>query len=181
MTSKNQNDKASHKPIETYAQQYKAFPIAELKPFENNSRTHSAEQIEQIKKSINEFGFTNPIIVDLDKNILAGHGRVQAAKELGLNKLPCIIVNGLTEAQKRAYIITDNQISLNSGWDMDLLRSEVDALKSLNFDIDLLALDDSFYSFEEPIFEPALEDYESEKPQKSSKLTECPQCGCTLS
>ena len=91
--------------------------------------------------SINEFGFTNPVLIDESGSIIAGHGRVQAAKKLKMDSVPCITLSGLTEAQKKAYVIADNQLALNAGWDLDTLRLEVENLDELNFDLDLLGFD----------------------------------------
>lgn len=118
--------------------------IADLIPYANNSRTHSEEQVIQIASSIKEFGFTNPILIDEDGGVIAGHGRILAAKKLDYSELPCIVLDGLTKAQRKAYVIADNQLALNSGWDMDLLKLEIDGLKELDFDIDLLGFNDGF-------------------------------------
>ncbi|MBC9130712.1 ParB N-terminal domain-containing protein [Frischella sp. Ac13] len=117
-------------------------PISELKRHKNNARTHSDAQIAQIVNSINEFGWTNPILIDENGIIIAGHGRLEAAETLDLNEVPCIVLSGLTDSQKRAYLIADNQLALNAGWDIELLQSEIEALKLENFDIDLLGIDD---------------------------------------
>jgi len=111
--------------------------IKDLIPYCNNSRTHSDEQVQQIASSIKEFGFTNPVLIDEQGGIIAGHGRVMAAKKLGLAEVPCIVLDGLSEAQKKAYIIADNKLALNSGWDEELLRVEVEHLKELDFDLTL--------------------------------------------
>lgn len=116
----------------------------ELIPYVNNSRTHSPEQVAQVAASIKEFGFTNPILIDEEGGIIAGHGRLMAAQKLGLDSVPTIKLSGLTEAQKKAYVIADNQLALNSGWDLDLLKVEIEGLKELNFDIDLIGFDDDF-------------------------------------
>ena len=100
--------------------------IGELSEYENNSRTHSDEQIQQIIASINEFGFTNPLLINSDNGVIAGHGRLRAAIEAGMDKVPCIILKGLTEAQERAYVIADNKIAINANWDIDLLKFEMD-------------------------------------------------------
>lgn len=113
----------------------------DLIPYVNNSRTHSDEQVTQIASSIKEFGFTNPILTDGEGGIIAGHGRLMAAKKLGLTEVPTIALEGLTEAQKKAYVIADNQMALNSGWDLDQLRVEVERLSELDFDLDLLGFD----------------------------------------
>lgn len=112
--------------------------INDLIPYVNNTRTHSEEQVKQIASSIKEFGFTNPILIDEQSGIIAGHGRVMAAKKLNINEVPTIILNNLSEAQKKAYIIADNKIALNAGWDEDLLKLEIEALQDMDFNIDLL-------------------------------------------
>ena len=111
--------------------------VIDLIPYINNSRTHNEEQINQIVASINEFGFTNPLLIDEKDNIIAGHGRLLASKKLGMEEVPCIVLSGLTEAQKKAYIIADNKLALNAGWDDELLNLELENLKELDFDISL--------------------------------------------
>ncbi len=118
--------------------------VSDLIPYVNNSRTHSEEQTTQIASSIKEFGFTNPVLIDEDGGLIAGHGRLLAAQKLSLDEVPCIVLNGLTEAQKKAYIIADNQLPLNAGWDLDKLKLEIETLGELDFDIDLLGFDDEF-------------------------------------
>ena len=113
----------------------------ELIPYSNNSRTHSEKQVQQVAASIKEFGFTNPILIDEDNGIIAGHGRLQAAQLLGMDTVPTIALEGFTEAQRKAYIIADNQMALNSGWDIDQLRVEVERLSELDFDIGLLGFE----------------------------------------
>lgn len=109
---------------------------AVLIPYARNSRTHDENQVSQIAASITEFGFTNPVLIDGDNGIIAGHGRVMAANTLGLEQVPCLRLGYLTEAQKRAYIIADNRIALNAGWDEDMLRLELNELQSLDFDLE---------------------------------------------
>lgn len=121
---------------------YKKIKIESLIPYINNSRTHSDEQVAQIAASIKEFGFTNPVLIDGDGGIIAGHGRVMAARKLNLNEVPCIVLSHLSEAQKKAYIIADNQLPLNAGWDLDMLRVEIENLQEMDFDLDLLGFDD---------------------------------------
>lgn len=116
--------------------------IGDLIPYVNNSRTHSEDQINQVAASIKEFGFTNPVLIDEDGGVIAGHGRIQAAKKLNLSDIPCIVLEGLTDAQKKAYIIADNRIALNAGWDEELLTVEVQALNELDFDLDILGFTD---------------------------------------
>ncbi len=115
---------------------------AELIPYVNNSRTHSEAQIKQVASSIKEFGFTNPIIIDEGNTILAGHGRLQAAQLLGLEQVPTQSVEGWSEAKKKAYIIADNKLALNAGWDVELLKLELDAIGSLDFDVELTGFND---------------------------------------
>ena len=114
----------------------------ELIPYINNSRTHSDQQVQQVAASIKEFGFTNPILIDEDSGIIAGHGRLQAAQMMGMDEVPTITLEGLTEAQRKAYVIADNQLALNAGWDLDALKVELERLGELDFDIDLLGFDD---------------------------------------
>lgn len=114
----------------------------ELLPYARNSRTHSAEQVAQIAASIKEFGFTNPVLVDADNSIIAGHGRVMAARRLSLKVVPCIRLTHLTEAQKRAYVIADNKLALNAGWDDEMLALEIGDLKNEDFNLSLLGFDD---------------------------------------
>ncbi len=118
--------------------------VSDLIPYINNSRTHSDEQINQVAASIKEFGFTNPVLIEPDGGIIAGHGRIMAANKLGLDEAPCVILEGLTTAQKKAYVIADNQLALNSGWDLDALKLEIESLGELDFNIDLLGFDDDF-------------------------------------
>lgn len=116
---------------------------ADLIPYAQNSRTHSDAQINQVASSIKEFGFTNPILIDEQGGIIAGHGRAMAANKIGLDEVPCIILEGLTEAQKKAYVIADNQLALNSGWDFEALRLEIETLQELDFNIDFLGFDEA--------------------------------------
>lgn len=129
--------------------------VSDLIPYALNSRTHSDAQVSQIAASIKEFGFTNPILIDEQGGIIAGHGRLMAAKKLGLLEVPTITLSGLTEAQKKAYVIADNQLALNAGWDMETLRVEIEHLKEVDFDIDLLGFDADFLSTLNPALETA--------------------------
>lgn len=120
-----------------------AVPIKNLVPYANNARTHSEAQIKQLQASIREFGFINPVLIDSSYGIIAGHGRVLAAQTEGLETVPCVFVEHLTEAQKKAYIIADNKLALNAGWDIDLLKVEIEGLQDFDFDISLLGFDDA--------------------------------------
>jgi ParB-like chromosome segregation protein Spo0J len=116
---------------------------ADLIPYVNNARVHSDEQVTQIASSIKEFGFTVPVLIDKDKGIIAGHGRIAAAKKLNIDEVPCIRIEHLTETQKKAYILADNRIALNSTWDYELLGLELNSLKEADFDITEFGFDES--------------------------------------
>jgi site-specific DNA-methyltransferase (adenine-specific) len=122
--------------------QIEQIEIESLLPYARNSRTHSDEQTAQIAASIKEFGFTNPVLIDNDNQIIAGHGRLMAARKLQLKEVPCIRLGYLTETQKKAYVIADNKLALNSGWDEEMLALEIAELKDEDFDIDLLGFTD---------------------------------------
>lgn len=122
--------------------QIEQLKTEDLLSYAKNSRTHSEAQIDQIAASIKEFGFTNPILIDAENQIIAGHGRVTAARKLKLSEVPCIRLGYLTESQKRAYVIADNKLALNAGWDDELLALEIQDLKDEDFDISLLGFDD---------------------------------------
>jgi hypothetical protein len=119
------------------------LPTADLIPYAKNTRTHSEIQIQQIAGSIREFGFTNPVLIDSENGIIAGHGRVMAAQKLGLAKVPCIRLAHLTDTQKRAYIIADNKLALNAGWDEEMLALELGELKDEDFDLSLIGFDET--------------------------------------
>lgn len=123
--------------------QYYLADINDLIPYIRNARTHSESQIAQIAASIKEFGFLSPILIAEDNTILAGHGRLAAARKLGLKQVPCVKESHLTETQRRAYIIADNKLSLNAGWDEDILAIELSELQGADFDLDLLGFDES--------------------------------------
>ncbi|MBF0410989.1 MAG: site-specific DNA-methyltransferase [Candidatus Riflebacteria bacterium] len=116
---------------------FQKLPLKQLIPYARNSRTHSDEQVAQIAASIREFGFNNPVLIDEGGGIIAGHGRVMAARKLNIDTVPCIILSHLSENQKRAYIIADNKIALNAGWDQEMLLLELEALKDADFDLEL--------------------------------------------
>ena len=118
-------------------------PIGKLVPYVNNARTHSKEQITKLRSSLREFGFVNPVIIDREFNIIAGHGRILAAKEENIEQVPCVFVDHLTEAQKKAYILADNRFALDAGWDEEMLRVEMEALQDMDFDISLTGFDEA--------------------------------------
>ncbi len=114
-----------------------------LIPYVNNARTHSAEQINKLRSSLREFGFINPVIIDRGFNVIAGHGRIEAAKAEGISEVPCVFADYLTEAQKKAYILADNRMAMDAGWDEELLRVEIEALQAESFDVGLMGFDES--------------------------------------
>ena len=116
--------------------------IDRLVPYQNNARTHSPEQINKLRASLREFGFINPVIIDRDFGVIAGHGRIAAARAEGITEVPCVFADHLTEAQKKAYILADNRMALDAGWDEDMLRVEIDALQGADFDLMLTGFDD---------------------------------------
>lgn len=116
--------------------------IEDLIPYARNSRTHSDAQVSQIAASIREFGWRNPVLVDGDNGIIAGHGRILAARKLGIDEIPTIDASDMTEAQKKAFIIADNKIATNAGWDEQLLMLEIEDLKSMDADLSILAFSD---------------------------------------
>jgi ParB-like chromosome segregation protein Spo0J len=159
------------------------WPINRLKPYERNARTHSPEQVAQIAASIQEFGFTNPILVDGDDGILAGHGRLAAAKDMGLAEVPVVVLDHLTPTQRRAYILADNKLALNAGWDASLLQEEMVGLQLQDFDLDLLGFGEAELAGlldPEGIDKPAKE-YEGAEEYAEDKFSEfvhqCPRCG----
>ena len=117
-------------------------PIEKLIPYINNARTHSPEQIKKLRASLREFGFINPVIIDRDFGVIAGHGRIIAAKEENIKEVPCVFADHLTEAQKKAYIIADNRMAMDAGWDEELLRVEIEALQAEAFDLSLTGFDE---------------------------------------
>lgn len=140
------------------AMKYEIRNVDDLIPYARNARTHSPEQVSKLASSIKEFGFINPVIISDDGGILAGHGRVMAAKKLGIEKVPCVIESHLTQAQKRAYILADNRLALDAGWDDEMLKIELTELKDLDFDMDLLGFSqdeiDQFMSMNDDLAMP---------------------------
>ena len=122
--------------------QMQLVDINKLIPYVNNARTHSPEQITKLRSSLREFGFINPVLIDRKYNVLAGHGRIAAAKEEGITEVPCVFVEHLSEAQKKAYILADNRMAMDAGWDTDLLLVEMESLKDMGFDIGMTGFDE---------------------------------------
>ena len=143
--------------------------IDDLIPYINNAKVHSEDQITRISSSIREFGFLTPVLIDKDKNIIAGHGRIMAAKKLKIDAIPCVFVEGLTEQQRKAYILADNRLGELAEWDMDLVSSELDMLQDNDFDIDMFA-------FELP--DP--EDDTSAEPVQETEIPEQVESRCKL-
>jgi ParB-like chromosome segregation protein Spo0J len=156
------------------------WPVERLVPYERNARTHSPEQVAQIAASIAEFGFTNPILVASDDGILAGHGRLAAAKDLGLKEVPVVVLDHLSPDQRRAYVLADNKLALNAGWDMSLLQQEMMALNLADFDLSLLGWsDDEIAGMLDP---EGIDD--TEAPEEFKEVDDdietdhrCPSCG----
>lgn len=164
--------------------QYIKINIDKIKPYEKNARTHSTKQLEQIMNSIKAYGFTNPLLIDEKNNLIAGHGRLEAVKQLNrvdfknnpLMELPAIVIEGLSEADKKALIIADNQIALNAGWDYEILSQELNELADISYDLDLLAFDniDELLSYDlDDIDENVKELKEVEINQKYDLLIKC--------
>ena len=112
-------------------------PIAKLVPYQNNARTHSPEQIQKLRSSLREFGFINPVLIDRNFGVIAGHGRIEAARAEGITEVPCVFVDHLTEAQKKAYILADNRMALDAGWDEEMLKIELSGLQEMGYDLEL--------------------------------------------
>ena len=148
-----------------------------LIPAERNARTHSQEQIKQLVASIQAFGWTNPILIDEDHAIIAGHGRLEAARLAGLTEVPTITLTGLSAAQKRALAIADNKLALNAGWDDELLRLELGELGLEGFDLSLTGFSDDEWTdlLREPVFGPVGEGEQGRLDE--TKTATCPECG----
>lgn len=158
---------------------YKTVNTASLIPYARNSRTHSEQQISKIAASIKEFGFLNPVIIDGANGIVAGHGRVMAAQKLGMEELPVIEASHLSDAQRRAYVIADNRLALDAGWDDEMLKVEFAELDSLGFDLDLtgFAHQEMFEIVTDKEFAPGTEDDQGKLDQLDPKIIVCPNCG----
>ena len=151
--------------------------IDDIKEYENNAKEHPEWQIEQIANSIKEFGFNDPIAINADNQIIEGHGRLLAAKQLGLSEIPCIVLTGLTEVQERAYIIAHNKTTMNTDFDLDRLQYELNALKVEDFDLSLTGFSD--YETENLLQETEeidLDEFISDE-EKKQKEKRCPHCG----
>ena len=163
--------------VRVAAEQLVMMPIDELIPYANNARVHSAEQIRQLRGSLREFGFVMPVLVDFDGNIIAGHGRILAAREEGMTEVPCVMVSNLSEAQRKAYILADNRLCERGSWDEDLLRVEIEGLRGMDFDFQLtgFTMDDVADLFSEGHAE---ETKQTENSADESEVNECRhKCG----
>jgi DNA modification methylase len=143
--------------------------VQELRPYPNNARTHSKKQIKQIAKSITRFGFNNPVLIDDQRQVIAGHGRVEAAKQLGLHAIPTVRLSHLSESDKRAYILADNQLALKAGWDREILAIELQGLVDLDFDIDLTG-------FDMPEVDVILDEAKESEEDQDSADDDAPEC-----
>lgn len=154
-------------------------PIESLIPYARNARTHSDAQVAQIAASIKEWGWTTPVIIGEDGGIIAGHGRVLAARQLGINQVPVAIASGWTDAQKRAYVLADNKLALNAGWDEEILKAELDELEAEGFDIDLTGFTGKEILELEPVPDVSESDNEAPevKPDSISQLGEIYELG----
>jgi ParB-like chromosome segregation protein Spo0J len=157
--------------------QYK--PIQDLIPYARNSRTHDDAQVAQIAASIKEFGWTNPVLLDGENGIIAGHGRVMAASKLGEKEVPTIELSHMDENQKRAYIIADNKLALNAGWDNEMLKLELQDLSNIGYELGLTGFDVEELQklLNVPNFEPSTEDDQGKLDQLEPKWIACPHCG----
>lgn len=151
----------------------------DLIPYANNPRTHSDQQVAQVAASIQEFGFNNPILIDEHNSIIAGHGRLAAAQKLEMNTVPTILLEGLSEAQRKAYVIADNKLTENGGWDYDILAVEIDRLKELDVNIDLtgFGIEELQVITQDVDFAPAGEDEQGKLDELDPKWIDCPHCG----
>ena len=156
--------------------------IHKLIPYVNNARTHNVQQINKLRSSLREFGFINPVIIDRDFNVIAGHGRIMAAKEEGINEVPCVFVDYLTEAQKKAYILADNRMAMDAGWDEELLKIEMEELQAADFDMGLTGfredeIADLFAVKEDPDDTGSNKEFDEGEFGDEEFKHECPRCG----
>jgi ParB-like chromosome segregation protein Spo0J len=164
----------SHNP----ADKVERWDITRLTPYARNSRTHSDEQIGQIAASIKEWGWTTPVLVDEDGSIIAGHGRTLAAQRLKMTEVPVMVAKGWSDAKKRAYVIADNKLAMNAGWDNEMLALEFSELQGMDFDLDLTGFKtEEIQALQPPDFEPGTEDDQGKLDQLDPKYIACPHCG----
>ena len=149
----------------------KLVPVDRLIPYVNNARTHSKEQIAKLRASIREFGFVNPVIIDRDFSVIAGHGRIAAAREENIAEVPCVFVDHLTEAQKKAYILADNRMALDAGWDEDILRVELESLEEMGYDLGLTGFDEKELASMFPADEAKEDDFDVDAELRKPSFT----------
>ena len=159
--------------------EFKIKNLADLKEYESNSRTHSQEQVEQIQRSIKSFGFTNPILIDENNGIIAGHGRALAAANLKLEQVPCMVITGLSQHQKAALVIADNKIAENAGWNYDALKSELGFLSDYDFDLSLTGFNDD--ELKDLLKEATGKVDTSKQDQENNRMNICDHCGNIIS
>jgi ParB-like chromosome segregation protein Spo0J len=161
------------------------IPTDKLIPYARNAKRHDAAQVSKLAGSIREFGFNNPVLIDKDNGIVAGHGRVMAAQKLELKTVPCIRLGHLTDTQRRAYILADNRLAeIGGGWDEEMMALELGDLRELDFDLNLIGLDadkiEAILNPLEPDFAPGTEDDQGKLDQLEPKLVKCPHCQSTF-
>lgn len=170
--------------VRVAAEQLVMMPLIDLVPYANNARVHSKAQIAQLRASLREFGFVTPVLIDWDNNIIAGHGRVEAARAEGMTEVPCVLVTNLTEAQRKAYILADNRLSEMASWDEPTLRMELESLDQLNFDVGVIG----FAPEDIALLIPSgvdhrtgdavdLDDDQETASGEERKIMHCPKCG----
>jgi ParB-like chromosome segregation protein Spo0J len=163
-----------HNPADKVEQ----WSIDRLIPYANNARTHSAEQVAQIAASIKEWGWTTPVLVDEQGSIIAGHGRTLAAHKLKMTEIPVMVAEGWSDAKKRAYIIADNKLAMNAGWDNEMLALELGQIGELGFDLDLTGFKaEEIQALHTPDFEPGTEEDQGKLDELDPKWIACPHCG----
>jgi ParB-like chromosome segregation protein Spo0J len=163
-----------HNPADKVEQ----WSIDRLIPYANNARTHSAEQVAQIAASIKEWGWTTPVLVDEQGSIIAGHGRTLAAHKLKMTEIPVMVAEGWSDAKKRAYIIADNKLAMNAGWDNEMLALELGEIGELGFDLDLTGFKaEEIQALHTPDFEPGTEEDQGKLDELDPKWIACPHCG----
>ena len=162
--------------VRVAAEQLTMMPIDDLVPYANNARVHDKHQIAQLRASLREFGFVTPVLIDFDGNIIAGHGRVEAARAEGMREIPCVVVSNLTEAQRKAYILADNRLSETGAWDQAMLRIELEGLRDMDFDTSITGFD--MDNLTEDTGDDALTlDEPGEERGEERQVFHCPRCG----
>ena len=161
---------------------FQLVEVEKLVPYINNARTHSPAQINKLRASIREFGFISPLVMDRDFKVLVGHGRLEAAKEEEYTKVPCVFADNLTEAQKKAYILADNRMAMDAGWDEELLKIEMEELQAVDFDMGLTGfredeIADLFAVKEDPDDTGSNKEFDEGEFGDEKFKHECPRCG----